>query len=114
MASRGRREGRGGGRIGGDGSRDHAVYRPVAETPAERRARIVRSEAARKRVMRKWANVGVTPPPKMAPYAAYATGESSSRRRPRSVRYVTEALIITVLLVNRSWTFRSCVDNNFF
>jgi hypothetical protein len=113
MASRGRRGGRGGGRIGGDGGRDRTVYRPVAETPAERRTRIVRSEAASKRVMCKWANVGVTPPPKMAPYAACATRESSSRRRTHSVRYATEALIVTVLLVNRSWAFRSCVDNYF-
>jgi hypothetical protein len=36
MASRGRGGGRGGGRIGGGGRRDDGVYRPVAETPAER------------------------------------------------------------------------------
>jgi hypothetical protein len=57
----------------------------VAETPAERRARIVRSEAARKRAVQKWMNIGARPPPKLAPYTAYATGEaSSSHRRPRS------------------------------
>jgi hypothetical protein len=35
--------------------------------------------------VRKWTNVGTRPPPKLAPYTAYATGEaSSSRRRLRS------------------------------
>jgi hypothetical protein len=85
MASRGRGRGRGGGRIGGGGGHDDGVYRPVAETPAERQARIVRSEAARKRAMQKWTNVGARPPPKLAPYTAYAMGEASfSRRPPRS------------------------------
>jgi hypothetical protein len=84
MASRGRGGGQGGGRIGGGGSRDHVVYRLVVETPAERRARIVRSETARKHAVRKWTNYGARPPPKLAPYAAYATGGSSSRYRPHS------------------------------
>jgi hypothetical protein len=35
--------------------------------------------------VRKWTNVGTRPPPKLPPYAAYATGEASSlRRRPQS------------------------------
>jgi hypothetical protein len=35
--------------------------------------------------MRKWTNVGASPPPKLAPYAVYAMGEAfSSRRRPCS------------------------------
>jgi hypothetical protein len=86
MASPFRGRGPGGGHIDGGGARDDGIYRPVAETPAERRARIVRSEAARKRAVRKWTNVGMRPSPKLPPYAAYATGEaSSSRRRPRSL-----------------------------
>jgi hypothetical protein len=56
----------------------------VAETPAERRARIVNSEATNKRVVHRWTNHGARPPPKLAPYTAYATGASSSRGRPRS------------------------------
>jgi hypothetical protein len=44
----------GGGRIGGRGVRDDSVHRPVPETPAEQRARIVRFEA------RKYTNRGVT------------------------------------------------------
>jgi hypothetical protein len=57
----------------------------MAETPAKRRARIVRSEAARKRAVCKWTNVGARPPLKLAPYTAYATGESTSSRRPCSL-----------------------------
>jgi hypothetical protein len=54
----------GGGRIGRRGGRDDSIHRPVLETPAERRARIVRSEA------RQYTNRGVTPPPSLARYAA--------------------------------------------
>jgi hypothetical protein len=78
MASRGCGGGQGGGRIGGGGGCDHVVYHPVVETPAERWARIVRSEAARKHAVGKCTNYGARPPPKLAPYAAYATGESCS------------------------------------
>jgi hypothetical protein len=67
MASRGRRGGLGGGRIDGGGGRDHIVHQLVAETPAERRARIIRSQAVKKRAVRKYTNRGVTPPPKLAP-----------------------------------------------
>jgi hypothetical protein len=78
MASRGGRRGLGGRRIGGGGVHDHIIHRPVVK------ARIVRSEAARKRVVHKYTNCGVTPLPSLAPYAVYATGASSSRRCPRS------------------------------
>jgi hypothetical protein len=43
----------GGGRIGGRGGHYDSVHRLVPETPAERRARIVRTEA------RKYTNRGV-------------------------------------------------------
>jgi hypothetical protein len=60
MASRGRCGGLGGRRIGGGGDRDHIIHRPVAETPADRRGRIVRSEAAKKRAVRRYTNQATT------------------------------------------------------
>jgi hypothetical protein len=84
MASRDRRGGLGGGRIGGGGDRDHIIHRTVAETPADRRAHIVRSEAAKKRAVRRYTNHDATPSPKLALYTAYATGASSSCHHPRS------------------------------
>jgi hypothetical protein len=56
----------------------------VAEIPAERRACIVRSEAARKLAVCKYTNRGATSLPSLALSVVYATGASSSRRRPRS------------------------------
>jgi hypothetical protein len=38
----------------------------------------------KKRAVRKYTHRGVTPPPKLAPYAAYSMGASSLRRRLRS------------------------------
>jgi hypothetical protein len=84
MASRGRGRGQAGGRIGAGGGCDHIVYRPVAETPAKRWARIVCSEAAKECVVRRYTNHGARTPPQLTPYAAYATGASSSQRRPCS------------------------------
>jgi hypothetical protein len=71
-------KGKGGDCISGGGRHDDGV--------AELQAHIVHSEAARKRIMRKWTNVSASPPPKLAPYAVYAMGEAfSSRRRPCSL-----------------------------
>jgi hypothetical protein len=86
MASQGSHAGLGGGRIGGRGGRNDSVHQPVPETLAERRAHIVCSEAAKKRAVRKYTNCGVTPTTSPAPYAMkYVAGESSSRRRRRSL-----------------------------
>jgi hypothetical protein len=68
------------------GGRNDSVHQPVPKTLAERRARIVCSEAAKKRAVRKYTNCGMTPTMSPAPYAAkYVAGESSSRRRHRSL-----------------------------
>jgi hypothetical protein len=53
----------------------------MAETPAKWRARIIRSEAVRKPDVWNWTNIGARPPPKLAPYVAYATGVASFLRR---------------------------------
>jgi hypothetical protein len=54
----------GGGRVGGRSGHYDSIHRLMPETPAERRARIVRTEA------HKYTNRGVTLPPSLAPYAA--------------------------------------------
>jgi hypothetical protein len=72
--------GLGGGLCGGSSVRDD---RAAPETEAERRARIVRSEAAKKRAVHKYTNWGVRQPPSLAPYANYGKGASSSSHRHR-------------------------------
>jgi hypothetical protein len=47
-------------------------------------------------------------------YISYIINACVGALSPHSVRYVTEALIVTVLLVDRSWAFHGCVDSNFF
>jgi hypothetical protein len=56
MASQRFAAGIGGGRCGGSGGRDD---RAAPKTEAERQAHIVRSEAAKKRAMRKYTNWGM-------------------------------------------------------
>jgi hypothetical protein len=67
----------GGGRIGGRDGHYDSAHRLVPETPAERRARIVLTEA------RKYTNRGVTPSSSLAPYAANYVASFLLRRRGR-------------------------------
>jgi hypothetical protein len=46
-------------------------------------------------------------------YVDYINNACAKAYSPRSIRYVTKGLIVTTLLIDRSWTFWGCIDNNF-
>jgi hypothetical protein len=46
-------------------------------------------------------------------YIGFIINACAGAKSPRSVKYVSEALIVTVLLIDRYWEFRGCIDNNF-